>query len=81
MRTESSATCVYPQGRGFCTSSASSQVTNKRAIMTFIYHENDPGTVSCGKLGGGEVYRINDCKLISLRGYSPDEEIGKVMGV
>ena len=40
-----------------------------------------PGTVSCGKLGGGEVYRINDCKLISLRGYSPDEEIGKVMGV
>ena len=40
-----------------------------------------PGTVSCGKLGGGEVYRINDCKLISLRGYSPDEEIGKVMAV
>ena len=39
------------------------------------------GTVSCGKLGSGEVYRINDCRMISLRGYTPDEEIGKVVEV
>ena len=32
------------------------------------------GAVSVGKLGKGEVYKITDCKMISLRGYSPDEE-------
>ena len=37
--------------------------------------------MSCGKLGGGEVYRINDVKMISLRGYSPDEELSKVVEV
>ena len=45
-------------------------------IFTFFL-----GTVSCGKLGGGEVYRINDVRMISLRGYSPDEELGKVVEV
>ena len=32
-----------------------------------------------GKLGGGEVYKITDCKMLSLRGYAPDEErVGEV---
>ena len=32
------------------------------------------GTVSTGKLGTAEVYKVTDCKMVSLRGYSPDEE-------
>ena len=32
------------------------------------------GAVSVGKLGKGEVYKVTDCKMVSLRGYSPDEE-------
>ena len=32
------------------------------------------GAVSTGKMGKGEVYKITECKMVSLRGYSPDEE-------
>jgi len=32
------------------------------------------GCVSVGKLDTSEVYKITDCKLLSLRGYTPDEE-------
>ena len=39
------------------------------------------GTVSAGKLGIAEVYRVTECKMISLRGYSPDEErVAEVSG-
>ena len=40
-----------------------------------------PAQRPTNKLGGGEVYRLTDCKMISLRGYSPDEELGKVVEV
>ena len=53
--------------------SAGERVLHYLALVT--------GCVSSGKLGGGEVYRLTDCKMISLRGYSPDEEIGKVVEV